>query len=339
MTDPRAAQMKHFLARAGWDDARRANLAGDASARRYLRLTRGQEGAVLMDDPAGDTQSITPFVTIATHLRALGLSAPAILAEDRANGFLLLEDLGDDLYARVIPKTPDLEETLYAAAVDLLVDLHRAALPSGITAYGPQMAPLAALAFEWYLPAATGARDTAVQQAFQAEIETLLAQLTGAPVLILRDYHAENLLWLPERTGAARVGLLDFQDAMAGPRAYDLVSLLEDARRDVPPPLRARMLARYAQATGHDPAQFALQAAICAAQRNLRIIGVFARLCLRNGKPRYTELLPRVWAHLQDDLSHPALARLRHLVNTHLPAPDAPIRERIKAACATLQTH
>ncbi|MHC0052015.1 aminoglycoside phosphotransferase family protein [Actibacterium sp. D379-3] len=340
MTD-RATLAAAFLDRAGWGAAQRRVLAGDASNRRYDRLTDPARGtsAVLMDAPPDKGEDVRPFIRIARHLGGLDLSAPAILAEDTEAGFLLLEDLGDDLFARVIPRHPALEDTLYATATDLLAALHRHPAPAGLAAYDPPlMADLAALPFDWYLPGADQPASPVARAAFRAETETLLrAYAADAPVLIQRDYHAENLLWLPDRDGIARVGLLDFQDALAGHPAYDLVSLLEDARRDVPPALQQAMVARYLAATGLPGDAFRAAYAVLGAQRNLRILGVFARLCIRDGKPHYVDLIPRVWAHLQHDLSHPALAPLKALVDTCLPAPSPDIRQRIKDRCKTAQ--
>ncbi|MBC57098.1 MAG: aminoglycoside phosphotransferase [Confluentimicrobium sp.] len=343
MTD-RQALATAFIAAAGWGAARRDVLAGDASNRRYDRLTDPVSGAraVLMDAPPDKGEDVRPFIRVARHLASLGLSAPRILAEDATAGFLLLEDLGDDLFARAIPAAPQIEEQLYSAATDLLVALHQHPAPGDLAVYDPPtMANLAALALDWYVPAATCAPvSVAERDAFCAVFETILAAMDPVtPALIQRDYHAENLLWLPQREGIARVGLLDFQDAMAGHPAYDLVSLLEDARRDVPPALQAAMLTRYITATGQDEARFRMAFAALGAQRNLRIIGVFARLCVRDGKPHYIDLLPRVWAHLMNDLTHPALAPLRQKVETLLPPVTAKISQRIREKCMTAPTH
>ncbi|WP_095587828.1 aminoglycoside phosphotransferase family protein [Actibacterium ureilyticum] len=340
MSDTRDNALRRFLQNTGWAEAARHALAGDASSRRYERLARPDgAAAVLMDAPPHKGEDIAPFIAIDTHLRQLGLSAPAIFGEDRENGFLLLEDLGDALFARVAQTDPGIEPEIYGAAVDLLADLHTHPAPAGIARYDAGlMTTLSALAFDWYLPAAK-AEDAPAKAVLSAMFEPLLTEIATTPdVLILRDYHAENLLWLPERQGLARVGLLDFQDAMAGHRAYDLVSLLEDARRDVPADLRQALFDRYVARTGQDPQAFATAAAVIAAQRNLRIVGVFARLCCRDGKPGYVDLLPRVWAHLMADLAHPALHKVRELVLTHLPPPDETVRNRIKGACAKLQT-
>ncbi|MCV6596694.1 MAG: phosphotransferase [Mangrovicoccus sp.] len=342
----RETQIREFLHRAGWDKAQRAPLAGDASNRRYERLRQGPDGqgAVLMDaDPAKD-EDTKPFVAIAQHLAALGFSAPQILAEENSAGLLLLEDLGDDLYARVIAAGSADETELYQAAIDVLIALHRHPAPQALPPYDPAlMAQKAALAGQWYAggsanPARPDA-DHPAATAIAAAITPLLnAHASAAPVLIQRDYHAENLLWLPARAGIARVGLLDFQDALAGHQAYDLVSLLEDARRDVPDALQEAMLAYYIAQTGQDPAAFRRAYALLGAQRNLRILGVFARLSLHYGKAHYVDLIPRVWGHLQHDLTHPDLAPLADCVAQHLPAPEPEFLERLKSRCATIPT-
>ncbi len=339
MTD-RDAMIPAFLARAGWGDATVAPLAGDASNRRYLRLSDPEKGpAVLMDAPPEKGEDVRPFIAIAEYLAGLGLSAPRILARDDEAGFLLLEDLGDALFARAIPRDPGLEPLLYEAATDLLARLHTAPPPATLARYDPPlMADMAALAFDWYL--AQGARpDGAARDAFHAAFLPLLETHAAADdVLIQRDYHAENLLWLPERSGIARVGLLDFQDAMRGHRAYDLVSLLQDARRDVPPALERAMIARYTDATGQEADAFDRAYHVLGAQRNLRILGVFARLCTRDGKAHYVDLIPRVWGLLQRDLNHPALASVAPMLRAVLPLPEAPVLERLKARCATAPT-
>ncbi|WP_210878398.1 aminoglycoside phosphotransferase family protein [Roseovarius autotrophicus] len=332
----RSTDIAAFLSAVGWADAGARPLAGDASNRRYLRLTR-PDGirAVLMDAPAERGEDVRPFLRIARHLSALGLSSPAILAEDTRAGLLLLEDLGDALFARVVEAHPEMEVPLYEAAADLLAELHRHAPPKGLACYTPAlMADLASLAFDWYRPGATG-RDSPARNRFHAETETVLAALPDTDsVLIQRDYHAENLLWLPERDGIARVGLLDFQDAMRGHPAYDLVSVLQDARRDVTPTLAETMVARYIDATGTNAQDFITAYHCLGAQRNLRILGVFARLCLRDGKPHYIDLIPRVWHHLLHDLCHPALSDLADLIQTELPAPTPAILAHLKSRCA-----
>lgn len=332
----RAQATADFIRASGWHGAETRPLAGDASNRRYLRL-RARDGAraVLMDAPADRGEDVTAFARIARHLSGLGLSAPRILAEDSAGGFLLLEDLGDALFARVLEAEPGKEPPLYEAATDVLVELHRHPPPTGLEPYSPRvMADMAALAFDWYLDGGT-VSDSPARAGFHVEMQALLAQhAQRTDVLIQRDYHAENLLWLPDRAGVARVGLLDFQDAMRGHPAYDLVSVLQDARRDVPPDIESAMIDRYVAATGADPEAFITAYHCLGTQRNLRILGVFARLCLRDGKAHYVDLIPRVWDLLQRDLGHPALQGIAAHVQDNLPAPDATFLQGLKERCA-----
>jgi len=314
-----------FLADADWADAKIAPLAGDASNRRYLRLNRDDTRAVLMDAPVEKGEDIRSFAAITDLLRARGLSAPEILARDPAHGFLLLEDLGDALYARQCAGNPALQEPLYGAAVDLLADL-RSAPDDDVPPYDAAVIEReAALLTDWWMPA-TG---STVSADLRAEYLALMADATAdveadRSALVLRDFHAENLLWLPERHGLARVGLLDYQDALLGHPAYDLVSLIEDARRDVPPELAENMIGRFLDARADLNAE-SFRAAYDAlgAQRNAKIVGIFARLSRRDGKPAYVDLIPRVWAHLMRDLSSPRLAKLSAFVEKYVPEPTA----------------
>lgn len=321
MTD-RLSLSQSFLNHSGWGDAERRPLAGDASFRRYERLHRGGETAVLMDAPPPQ-EDVRPFTRMARWLAQQGFSAPQILAEDAAQGFLLLEDLGDDLYARLLRHAGNDEHTLYAAAIDCLLELHKLAAPADLAPYDvPRLVDEAGLFPDWYLPALTGQPTPPAQR---AAFDALLAELAPAaimpqPIAVLRDFHAENLLWLPGRQGSARVGLLDFQDAVAGHPAYDLVSLLEDARRDVAPALAEAMLNRYIAGSGLDEASFRRAYAILGAQRNIRIIGIFTRLWKRDGKPGYQAFMPRMWGLLERDLAHPDLAALRAWIDAAVPA-------------------
>ncbi|MBL6427991.1 MAG: phosphotransferase [Maritimibacter sp.] len=338
MTD-RAAKIAAFLDGIGWGTATRRNLAGDASNRRYERLDLNGTPAVLMDAPPDKGEDVRPFIRIGGHLKAIGLSPPEILAQDEELGFLLLEDLGDGLYARLLVADPSQELPLYLAATDALIDLHAAPLPSAPD-YGPEtMSDFACLATDWYAFGATGNRDTAATQTLRAAMLTAFGALPPwSPVLVLRDYHAENLLWLPARQGSARVGLLDFQDAGIGHPAYDLMSLARDARREVSPATFAAMMARYVDATGYDAEGFARACATVSAQRNLRILGVFARLSLHFGKAHYVDLIPRVWRNLQTDLSHPGLSELARSIGQLLPEPTPEILATLKAKCGTIPT-
>lgn len=328
-----------FLAGTDWETADRRPLAGDASNRRYLRLTRDDgTTAVLMDAPPERGEDIRPFVAIARHLTGLGLSAPRILAEDATRGLCLIEDLGDDLFARVLERDPAREAELYAAAVDVLVDLHRHAPPAGLRPYDSTTMPEpGVLALDWYVHCGDRSADPAARDTLGVLLsQALVPWDNDARVLVQRDYHAENLLWLPDRDGAARVGLLDFQDAAAGHVAYDLASLTRDARRDVSPATIAAAEARYIAATGWDPQAFAAATAAMAVQRNLRILGVFARLSLHYAKPHYVDRIPRVWAMLTADLAHPTMAPLARWCATHLPPPDAARLKDLKDRCGTV---
>ncbi len=333
----RQDQIARFLEDNGLSCAACVNLAGDASNRRYFRLKLPDgKTIVLMDAPPSKGEDIRPFVRIAKYLRGVGLGAPEIITQDETNGFLLLEDLGDDLFARLAKSLPDLETKLYTAATDLLIELHRHAPPKGIGTYDAQTAAqLAALASDWYAFGISGTENTTAREQLSAEMARLVT--THAPecdVLVQRDYHSENLLWLPERKGHHRVGLLDFQDALAGHRSYDLVSLLQDARRDVPLEIETKMLDRYIANTDQNEEQFITAYAVWGAQRNLRILGVFARLCMRDGKPGYIAYIPRVWTLLLRDLAHPNLESLQTLVKEILPQPSAKALSTLEEKCA-----
>ena len=342
----RNAAKTAFLKAAGWGAAAISPLAGDASNRRYERLANGPggRGAVLMDAPAERGEDISVFLAFTGLLRDMGLSAPEVFAADPDAGLAIIEDLGDALYARVAARSPAQEAPLYEAAVDLLAAMRAAPAPamaegSGASVIiqpydGAVLRREARLALDWWRRGVRGEAPTDdLLAAFDALIDAACAEVEpDRSALVLRDYHAENLIWLPERTGLGRVGLLDYQDALLGAPAYDLASLLEDARRDTSDALRAAMLTRYIAATGVDEAGFRAAYAALAAQRNLKIVGIFARLHLRDGKPGYLDLIPRVWAHLQRDLAHPALAPLAAFVARHIPQPTAETLSEIRAA-------
>ena len=357
MSDRQTA-MRDFLVASGWGDASVTPLPGDASTRRYARLVRGGESHMLMDQPQGaETPTAPPdaseaerqalgynavarlagadcarFAAVAAYLREHGLAAPQVLAADHAQGFAVLEDLGDALFADVLAQGGD-EKALYQAAVEVLARIHARDAPAQLSSDKPlfaydQTALIAEtdLLIEWFAPLALG-RD--VMNAERAEHRGLwkavLSKIEGGrQVFVHRDYHAQNLLWLPQRDGVARVGLIDFQDAVAGSPAYDLISLTEDARRDVSPELAEIATQHYldvmaAQGTPVNEPAFRREMAVMAAQRNAKIVGIFARLCNRDGKPRYLAYLPRVWAYLERDLSHPALSDLRDWYDRVIP--------------------
>jgi aminoglycoside/choline kinase family phosphotransferase len=326
MTD-RDSQILAFLHRAGRGNWSRAPLAGDASARRYERLTSPDgRSMILMNAPPGSGETIRPYVRIANYLRSLDVSAPAILSEDADNGLLLTEDLGDQRFYEVLEQDPSQEKPLYALATDFLVQLHKAsdATPlSGLDTLGPRgMAEMSSLVIERYCDAITGSANPDMKARFENQFEDILRDtVKESMVFVHRDFHVQNLMYLPERNGLAQVGVIDFQDALIGHPAYDLVSLLQDARRDVPAAIEAQMINRYLQATGLDDSGFRSAYAVIGVQRNLRILGVFARLSQDLGKPQYLELMPRVWTHVINGLEHPALAPLAQWLLPKLPAP------------------
>lgn len=296
---------------AGWADADRKPLAGDASFRRYDRLKGPHGDAVLMDAPPPE-EDIRPFVSVAGILTDAGLAAPAILAQDPKAGLLLLEDLGDSIYTRVLAQGED-EQKLYLPAIDALVALHQTGAHNDLPAYDDDLLLFeASLLTDWFMPLAGLELTDQGRDDYLNLWRELLPRARQVPdCVVLRDYHADNLLWLPERTGIARVGQLDFQDAVTGPVTYDLVSLLEDARRDVAPDTVAAAIDHYlAQFPAIDRDDFLASYAVMGAQRNLKILGIFCRLLTRDGKPGYQDYMPRVWGHVATDLKHPALAPL-----------------------------
>jgi N-acetylmuramate 1-kinase len=331
----RQAAIAGFLATAGWRGIAPTPLAADASFRRYFRLVDGGRRAVLMDAPPPH-EDVRPYVAVAGMLRGHGLSAPEIFAENAELGMLLIEDFGDDTYTRLLAHGAD-ETQLYTLAIDTLVTLQRAvAKPPALPPYDLEaLLHEAALLVEWYAPAALGAPLSSELHEEYLGLWRELAPLveTGAATLVLRDYHVDNLMLLDGRSGVRGCGLLDFQDALAGPASYDLVSLLEDARRDVPAALREAMTERYLAAfPALDRAQFRRAAAILAAQRNAKIIGIFTRLWLRDSKPQYLGHIPRVWRLLEADLREPALGKLARWLDRHLPPAMRRIPDRRNAA-------
>lgn len=332
--------ISNFLDKHQWGVARRIKIAGDASNRRYDRLSNSETGEtrILMDAPPDGGPSIVSFISIARFLSLVGLSAPEILAIDETNGLLLLEDFGDAVFARLIDDDPSQEFATYLEAVNVLAHLHDQSPPEGIVPYSCDlMTELAALSYDWYLFGATGDRNEPAKTQFKSAMNAALKSSAASnPVLILRDYHCENLIWLPERDGAKRVGLLDFQDAMLGHPAYDLASLLNDARRDVSPNVKQAMIDHYIASTNSNADVFNAAFSAVSAQRNLRIIGGFSRLSLHFGKSGYCDLLPRVWRNLLIDLEHPTLAGLRETVLRDLPEPTASVIQVLKKKCATV---
>ncbi len=352
----RAGQRRLFLDQSGWGAAIALPMAGDASTRSYERLSLGGRTAVLMNaPPAAESAACPPdaspdarralgynamarlagpnlnaFTAVASALRNAGLSAPDLYAADAVSGFAIIEDLGDDLFARAIPNGAD-EADLYGAAIDALLALHLAAPPAPhapnyrmLTYDLTAMAAEVSLVTDWYWPHLKGEpASDALKADYQGAWAGVLAKLPAPSMLVLRDFHAENLLWLPDRHAHARAGVIDFQDGLIGNPAYDLVSLLEDARRDVSPDLSFAMMRRYADGArdfAHfDESVWRRDYAILGAQRNAKILGIFARLIRRDGKPRYADFFPRVEGHFRGDLQHPELSGLAHFFRQHFP--------------------
>jgi aminoglycoside/choline kinase family phosphotransferase len=300
-----------FLSSAGWNVAGPEPLTGDASTRKYFRLQNGRQSAILMNASQAPA-SVAPFVQIDEHLLQLGFSAPTILARDEARSLLLLEDFGDTTFARLLDGGAE-PETLFTLATDVLIALHKhpQAIPDGLRTYHPdKMLEDIELFLDWCTP---GISETGRAEFRQAWREVLPKTHRVPASLLLRDYHVANLMLLSDRPGIRQAGLLDFQDAYRGPVTYDLVSLLEDARRDVPEGLKEQLVARYLAAfPALDRNAFAISLAILAALRHTRVLAIFERLSRHEGKHDYRQLhAPRVERLLQKALRHPMLGQVK----------------------------
>jgi aminoglycoside/choline kinase family phosphotransferase len=345
------ASVRGFLDESGFGDAERHKLQGDASTRSYERLVRDGESYILMNSPrrpdgppvrdgksyseiAHLAEDVRAFMALAAGLRDLGYSAPAIYHADSEKGLLILENLGDERIVEGDPPAPIAQR--YERAVDFLIDLHTQKLPPvlPISPHVEYALPRydadaflieLELLLDWYLPRLNATISPATRAAFFALWRDALQPALDAPLTwVLRDFHSPNLLWLPERDETARLGILDFQDAVLGPAAYDLASLLQDARVDIPEAMEIALLGRYARArraadATFEPAAFVKVYATLAAQRATKILGIFARLDRRDGKSQYLRHMPRIWNYLQRSLAHPALAPLRAWYATHVP--------------------
>jgi len=357
----RIPAVRRFLDTSGYGQAERRRLQGDASTRCYERLQLGEQRAILMNSPrrpdgppvrggkpysviAHLAEDIIPFVGMANGLHQCGFSAPQIYEAELADGLLIIEDLGAEPVVTGDPPAP-IEER-YEAAVDVLIALHSQELPNAIPVAPHVVHSLppydldaylieSELVLDWYMPR----RGIAVTDEVRADYVALWTRalqvaVEAPPTWVLRDFHSPNLIWLPERMGIARVGLLDFQDAMMGPAAYDLASLLQDARVDVPELMEVSLLGHYVRERSElhptfQPADFIKLYATLAAQRASKILGIFARLDRRDGKPQYIRHIPRVWGYLQRSLAHPALAMLQDWYSLNVPAPDAAPAPRV----------
>ena len=339
----RDRQRKLFLQFHNWDKAILVPLAGDASNRQYFRLTRGpqNQGALLMDAEPETNGLQDGFLRMADYLTCAGFSVPRIFAADTLTGFILLEDFGDALFSKLAATSPDQEVVLYCAAADCLLALHQQPAADGLAVATPKvLAQMIAPAFDWYgHKTAPNMNDRAKAATIDRLHGLLRLHAPVCSVTVLRDFHAENLIWLSNRQAGARVGLLDFQDAVIGHPAYDLVSLTRDARRDLGPGVCAQTTERYLAGSMLDREAFLIAAAVLSVQRNLRILGVFVRLAFVAEKHNYLDLMPRVWGHLMCDLAHPALVDLAGLITDSLPPPEAHLLTRLKAACPQPPAH
>ena len=316
----RSKRRAQFLTKCGWNNAISKTLAADASFRRYYRLESCGERVVLMDAPPSQ-EDVRRFVAVAQHLLNLGLSAPKILGQDAVGGFLLIEDLGDKKFNDLLHTTDD-EEPFYERAIDVLCALHEASPPAWLAPYDEKLLLTEAdFLIDWYWPAVTGdSVSNPTREAYHNAWAEVISNVDLDPsVTVLRDYHADNLMWLPNRDGVAAIGLLDFQDALVGSPAYDIVSLLEDARRDVSDDLAEKMIKRYVRRRKLDSFSFRRAYSVLGAQRNSKIVGIFTRLWKRDGKATYLELIPRVWRLLEQDLNQPILAPVLVWFDQNLP--------------------
>jgi aminoglycoside/choline kinase family phosphotransferase len=318
MNEGLPAGLDEFLEEAGWAGAEVEPLPGDASFRRYFRVRKDGANALLMDAPPPH-EDPGPFLHVGKWLCAQGMRAPVIYAERREQGLVLIEDFGNDRMRDWLDANPRAEEATYARAIDALVELHRRPAgpfdPYDMAVYQRE----AGLFVEWYCPAMGLSVDA---PGWRAAWESALAPLLPRQqpgVTVLRDYHAENIMLLgANKDGGGDQGLIDFQDALVGHSAYDLVSLLQDARRDVEPALERAMLDRYLGQVDAGP-DFEADYARLGAQRNAKIVGIFARLWRRDGKPRYLPMIPRVWAAMERDLAHPALGPVAEWFAVNIP--------------------
>ncbi len=314
----RAALIAAFLQNSPWVGWEQTPIAADASSRQYLRLRKGNNTAILMDAPPESGDETTKFARLAEFLNDNGLSAPRILAHAADQGLMAIEDLGSKDFAAQLREKPGDQAMLNTAATDVLIVLRTVSAPNDLPVMTPQVgAQMIDILGTHYTRSSV--------EDLQAEIESALSTNAHNPnTLALRDFHAENLIWRPERKGNDRVGLLDFQDAFIAPEGYDLASFLRDVRRDIPQNIVSQTINDYCTRT-NAPAKFRAQLACLGVQRNLRILGVFARLATEHQKPRYLAFMPRVWANILRDLESPALGRLKRAVLAVVPPPTTDI--------------
>ncbi|MCB2127771.1 MAG: phosphotransferase [Rhodobacteraceae bacterium] len=337
MTD-RASEIDALLARHGWAAARREKIAGDGSARVYHRLFLGSRRAILMDAPPSKGESTSRFATIARWLSGHGYSAPQILAADDELGLMIVEDLGEETVAQRLARRPADEAMVARGVVAFLADLRRQTPPEGLACLDPaRLGDLVREVIPWI---AAGLGRTPALPEIPDRLQAAAEAHCGTDYVVsLRDFHAGNLVWIPERPGIARLGLLDFQDAVLAHPAYDLVSYLQDVRRDLPADIVIAAKRRFAETAGlTDPSRFDAAYAVLGAQRALRIVGVFLRLVLRDGKPQYLDYLPRTIETARRNLDHPALVAFSRQVREALPIADSTILDRARTLCGNVQT-
>ena len=323
MTD-RENLISDFLNNAGWKNAERVNLAGDASFRRYQRISLNNKKAILMNAPP-DKENVQSFIYFTEHLRSLGYSAPEIFAKDTKTGLILLEDLGDTTFTIMIAHGSN-EKTLYECAVDLLIDMHKRPkdqiVPNNISLYDNKtFIEEALLLTEWYTPQVVGRNLSAeAKMDFELVWRQLLSKCPSIKnTLVLKDFHADNLMWLPNRNGISACGIIDYQDALLGPAIYDLMSLLEDVRRNIRPDFVEFLQKRYLNAFPRiNPLEFKDSFSILAAQRHCKVIGIFSRLALRDGKNSYLSYLPRAWRLLENKCLSSTLSPLKFWLDKYI---------------------
>lgn len=316
-----------FLQNAGLNQIQRLPLKSDASFRRYERIIKNEGSSLIFMDAPPEKEETKPFIKVANYLNEVGLSAPHIYQSDTDNGFILLEDFGDNLYEKILSdkaETSVTEEELYEAAVDALIHLHKSPIDKiQLDFYDDTMQIKESMRFiDWYVSILNGENlSKKVIDEYVIILKHLIDTTKAANnVVVLRDYHAENLIWLKDRQGFKKAGLLDFQDAVIGSPAYDLVSLLEDARREISPQLADKMIARYLKAFPHyNYKDFLANYAICGIQRNLKIVGFCAAQASKHKNPYYLSLLPRVWRYINNDLKHPLLLPMKTWLNKVVP--------------------
>lgn len=338
----RSLAIRTFLDEAGYRNATRRHLTGDASVRAYEHIHTGDKRLVLMDSPrhtpgpilahgkyyqqiAHIAEDVRPFIAIARSLVEKGLRAPAIYETDIEQGILLIEDLGS---AGVLDDDGVPIAERYRESAACLARMHaqpfQRDLPvaEGIIHHVPDfdrdaMQIEVSLLTDWYLPWKRGTpASDAERRDYIAIWDALIESLSAAEHnLLLRDFHSPNIIWRPEASGTDRVGIIDFQDAMIGPSAYDVASLVQDARVDMPEGVADDVLDHYltlrGKDAGFDRARFLRDWHVMAAQRNCKLVGLWVRLMQRDGKPAYMRHMPRSLRNLERALSHPDLAPLR----------------------------